>query len=643
MMTEPVNSSQRSNKNRRCVICGGAPGDLRGKNRRCYGFVSSDRKFAHCTREEHSGALPLIEDSKTYAHRLNGSCGCGTSHGPDDPVEWNNIEIAYDYRDERGRLLYQVVRKIPKDFRQRKPDGSGGWIWSIGDVRRILYRLPQLLKSPIDQPIYIVEGEKDADRLASAKLIATCNPQGAGKWHYVDECARKALYGRHLIIIADADEPGREHARTIVLWALSVASSVRVLELYNDDSKRDVSDWIDDGHTADELAQIAASVEPTETGIHADPWQQELAKAREEVDRAIGASVLHDRKPLFSTDAVDLLRTDFPPAPWLITGLITKGGTAVAAGEPKAGIKTWLLIEIAVAIATGSKAFGEFYAEHGRVVIFFAEDQAQSVRNRLRATLACGNRVLMPDRLMLEPRGEFVDVLKDDDLAWVVASCRRRGKIDLLILDPLRDVHSGEEDKSDSMRDVMRRIRLLGELLDCTVAVSHHVPKQNKDTASRRPGQNLRGSSAIHGSIDSGLYIHPGEGDGTANFTAGVVSQVKNARSAGAFGLELDITDDANGEATSVRWVHSSESHAHGAESAKSVKHREDDDLVFGFIRDLAIKGEILTAHALRNHDCNPVHTEHRIRRSLERLLENRRIVRDGKLLRIPMHNHVDN
>lgn len=643
-VTETITPTQRTTKNRRCVICGGASGDARGKGRRCYGFTSSDGKYAHCTREEHAGALELKEGSDTYPHRLNGQCGCGTSHGPDDPVEWNNIDIAYDYRDERGKLLYQVVRKIPKDFRQRKPDGSGGWLWSIGDVRRVIYRLPQLLRAPLEQLVFIVEGEKDVERLAFHKIIATTNPQGAGKWQYVDECAKTALHGRHVVVVADADESGREHAKTVAAWALSVAASVRVLELYKDDSKRDVSDWLDDGHTADELLQIATSVEPTETGIQSDPWQQELAKARAEVDKALGAHALVERRPLFGMDAVDLLRVEFPPCQWLVTGLITKGGTTVAAGEPKAGIKTWMLIELAVAIATGTKAFGEFFAEYGRVAIFFAEDQAQSVRNRIRATLAGAGRLIAPGQLLLQPRGEFIDVLKDDDMAWLVASVRRLGHIDLLVLDPLRDIHSGEEDKSDSMREVMRRIRLLGELLGCTVACSHHVPKQTKDTAGRRPGQNLRGSSAIHGSIDSGLYIQPGEGDGTNEFTATVISQVKNARSAGAFGLELAIEDDPNGEAVNVRWIHSSEPPSAKKDSKSEAKQRAlDDDAqsVLLFVRTLANRGEALSRRGLRDHDERPL-AEKRFRVVLDDLIDAKRLrLRSGAVV-LPDERHEE-
>src|SRR5215471_19110752 len=51
------------------------------------------------------------------------------------------IVAEYDYRDEKGELLFQVVRYQPKDFRQRRPDGSGGWIWKLNGTRRVLSRL----------------------------------------------------------------------------------------------------------------------------------------------------------------------------------------------------------------------------------------------------------------------------------------------------------------------------------------------------------------------------------------------------------------------------------------------------------------------------------------------------------------------
>src|SRR5262245_37567432 len=109
------------------------------------------------------------------------------------------IIATYDYEDESGKLLFQVVRHEPKDFRQRVPNGTG-WSYSLNGTRRVLYRLPDLLASA--SIIWLVEGEKDADRLASLGLTATTAPMGAGKWkpEYSE-----ILRGRHIIIVPDND------------------------------------------------------------------------------------------------------------------------------------------------------------------------------------------------------------------------------------------------------------------------------------------------------------------------------------------------------------------------------------------------------------------------------------------------------
>ena len=72
-------------------------------------------------------------------------------------------------------------RRHPKTFRQRRPDGKGGWIWNLKGVPRVPYHLPDLIAAKTDQ-VFVVEGEKDADALAQMGLVATCNSGGAGKW-----------------------------------------------------------------------------------------------------------------------------------------------------------------------------------------------------------------------------------------------------------------------------------------------------------------------------------------------------------------------------------------------------------------------------------------------------------------------------
>ena len=112
------------------------------------------------------------------------------------------IVAKYGYTDATGVLLYQVLRLEPKGFRQRRPDGNGGWIWEL-DQRRVPYRWPDLLKYP-DGTVFFCEGEKDADRVAGLGYCATT--VAAGKW--TEECVT-ALAGRDVIILEDNDNTGR--------------------------------------------------------------------------------------------------------------------------------------------------------------------------------------------------------------------------------------------------------------------------------------------------------------------------------------------------------------------------------------------------------------------------------------------------
>src|SRR5262245_53411315 len=148
-----------------------------------------------------------------------------------------SIDKIYDYKDESGALLFQAVRKrltdpvkFPnaprKEFRQRKPDGKGGWIWNLQGVRRVLYRLPELLASLSGATVWIPEGEKDVDRLRSLGLTATCNPMGAGKW--LDEFS-DVLAGYDCVAIEDNDQPGRDHAQEVCQSLWGKAKTLRKL------------------------------------------------------------------------------------------------------------------------------------------------------------------------------------------------------------------------------------------------------------------------------------------------------------------------------------------------------------------------------------------------------------------------------
>lgn len=172
---------------------------------------------------------------------------------------YGEVAATYDYCDRDGGLVFQVVRHAEKRFRQRRPDGRGGWANNVNGVTRVPYRLPDLLAAAAGATVFVCEGEKDADALARLGLIATTNPMGAGNWKLLDEAATaEALNGKGVVIVPDNDGPGGAHAEDVARRLHGVAAEVRVLELSGLKEGGDVSDWLDAGGTREALVRLAA-------------------------------------------------------------------------------------------------------------------------------------------------------------------------------------------------------------------------------------------------------------------------------------------------------------------------------------------------------------------------------------------------
>ncbi len=193
-----------------------------------------------------------------------------TSPAPSKPTRNGRSRIVaqYDYRDESGNLLLQAVRFDPKDFRQRRPKPGGGWDWRVKGVRVVPYRLPELLAEPA-RPVVIAEGEKDCDNLARIGVLATCNAGGAGKWTAEHSAF---LRGRRVIVLADNDDAGRNHAQQVALSVHGIAESVQIVELPVLPAKGDASDWIAAGGTKAELKRLTEAA-PVWTPA-AQPWPE---------------------------------------------------------------------------------------------------------------------------------------------------------------------------------------------------------------------------------------------------------------------------------------------------------------------------------------------------------------------------------
>lgn len=185
------------------------------------------------------------------------------------------ITKTYDYIDADGILRYQVCRIEPgqngraKDFRQRQPDGRGGYSWKTKGLKKFPYRLPEMIAAE-GRPVFVVEGEKQVDYLRGLGLTATCNPGGAGKWL---KKFGEHLRGRHVVAIPDNDPPnektgrrvGWDHAQDVAASVYGIAASVRVVELPDAEPKWGLDDWLQAGHDLQELQRLcqqAAEWEP---------------------------------------------------------------------------------------------------------------------------------------------------------------------------------------------------------------------------------------------------------------------------------------------------------------------------------------------------------------------------------------------
>lgn len=177
----------------------------------------------------------------------------------------SRVAATYDYIDpDTGEMRMQVVRYYPKAFRQRRPDGNGGWLWRVGPEHRLLYNLPAVVC--VSDVICIVEGEKDVDALSSLGILSTCSPGGAGKWepgynHY--------LRDRDICIIPDNDKAGEHHAQIVARHLCGVARTIRILRLPNLPDKGDVSDFLQLGGTREQLKELISKA-PTWESLQAD-------------------------------------------------------------------------------------------------------------------------------------------------------------------------------------------------------------------------------------------------------------------------------------------------------------------------------------------------------------------------------------
>ena len=282
---------------------------------------------------------------------------------PPERYEDRDIQATYDYTDENGNLLYQVVRKVGKKFAQRRKVESGKWVWSIAKVTPVPFKLPELTGS-WDGVIAVAEGEKDVISLMRAGWTATCNNGGAGNFK---EALAPWFAGKHIAIFPDNDEPGRKHAESVAKILHPVAASIKIVELQGLPLKGDVSDFLATGKTGDDLyALYEAAQEWTPDWKYASDLPHENDKYLRTFGQYV--SEVGGESAFWKAVEIEGLPTPFDSLTKSLGGL-RQGEVYVIAANQGAG-KTSMALQFAIAALEGRKGVLIFSMEMAHREVF---------------------------------------------------------------------------------------------------------------------------------------------------------------------------------------------------------------------------------------------------------------------------------
>lgn len=382
------------------------------------------------------------------------------------------ISKTYDYQDATGGLLFQVVRFEPKDFRQRRPDGNGGWIWNLKGIKPVLYQLPEILKA---EEIIVVEGEKDVDNLASLGLTATTSPMGAKKWK--DEYS-EALKGKNIVLIPDNDNQGREHMAMIAQSLNGNAKSLKWLDLPGLQSKQDVSDYIKTFKSKDEAAErLAILIDNAET--------YEPAK-KVTIDNII-------------LSANEFYKIKVPKQQELLFPWLKEDSINLISGWRGAG-KTWFALSVLDAVSRGV-CFGPWECKKSVPCLFLdGEMTIRDDRDRIE------NLKLFSDRKnpllfysdayansMGLPRANLVN----EDWRQTMKNILLTRKVKLWVVDNIASLAPGLDENAKQDWDIINQWLLELRFSGISTILLHHVSKDGRQ----------RGTSAREDNLDTSIML----------------------------------------------------------------------------------------------------------------------------------------
>lgn len=369
----------------------------------------------------------------------------------------------WTYTDAAGDMLFQVLR-IPtgdgkKSIMQRRPDShaKSGWTWNLDGVRRVLYKLPEVIAAvAAGHTIHVAEGEKCADAVQAVLPegeVATCNPGGAGKW--LTEFS-EVLAGANVVVYVDSDEPGQAHGREVRNGLIESACTVKLLEAPAGTIARtgkvinDVADHLEAGLGLDALLETTpeVAIERARTGI----------------------------------DVLDLIKRPKGQTEFVIDDTFAKGERLLLVGLEGFG-KSTLLRQIAVMVAAGIHPFtGMPMREPKRVLVIDAENHPDQTLESWQGMVGLAARHDMPvERGMLTVLEEWSsgkDLTSADGSAWLTERVHAY-RPDLVCMGPLTNLADRDLRDDEPVRRMRNAVNASRTICNTAFIMEHHAPQRS--------------------------------------------------------------------------------------------------------------------------------------------------------------------
>lgn len=361
------------------------------------------------------------------------------------------IETArYEYRNpETGDLIATKVRYEPKTFEWRLPDETPG-LGELSERDLPIYKAEKLSTHPLDKMIVFVEGEKAADALEAAGVLAVCLPGGAAARPMYEQL--KPLSSRKVVLWPDKDHVGRILMRRIYEKLRHIAFELRVISPDVLKNKEDAYNWLQMGYGKQELFE-------------------ELKKNKRNIlsQRVLNVEDLHGRDP--------------KEIRWFWPGYLPKGMLTLIQG-PKGIGKSWATLKIASHISNGEIIPTGLPSTEGpkKVLLLAHEDPVEEVL--IPRLLSMGADMTMIKRLHSTADADtgeqhWLDLLRDLEQ---IEEEMEDGEYDLLIIDPINNYlpQSVDTYRDSSMRSVLTPLAEMANRLGVSVIGIRHLKKSRE-------------------------------------------------------------------------------------------------------------------------------------------------------------------